>query len=110
MLRNLIKMINLIIILIVSITIEGVTLFCRYTLKQKASETIHKRLWKKFGFKKVFYMHHLFTGLIIAVIFYYLKSPFLFNIGIGIALSDLIHHTILKIIEGSFEFKIIEKI
>ena len=103
-------MINIITILITAISFEIATVILRYLLKFKSKKVIKKEA-KILRFKKMLHFHHLFAGIIIAAIFYFKGNNLWFNIGIGIALSDLIHHfVILKILEKNEKFEFMEKI
>ena len=100
--------INLIIILITAIIAEIITLTARYYLKLKAKKIIKKGA-KSFGFRRMLHMHHLFIGIIIALVSYAFGNSLFFNIGLGISLSDLIHHfLILELVEDDNEFNIME--
>ncbi len=97
------KMLELRIILLIVIIIESVTLLLRFFLKLK-SPMIFRKVMEKSGFPYIIRIHHFFTGLIIALIAYFIQDSLIFNIGIGIALSDVLHHIILKIATGRSEF------
>jgi hypothetical protein len=94
-----VKMIDIKIILVSVIIIEMITLIGRFVFKIKVKNIYKKRL------KKIPRIHHFFTGLIIFIIGYYYKNVFFTSFGLGVSLSDIIHHCILKIVTGSFELK-----
>lgn len=84
------------------VLIEVFTLVLRFTFKLRAPI-----LWgearEKIGMPFLIRIHHFFGGILVAIIGYLYSSAFMFNIGIGIALSDIIHHLILKIFTGDSE-------
>ena len=90
--------------------IEGITLFGRYVLKIK-SRNILKEEMRELHWRHIVHIHHMFIGFIIVILFYYLENWLLVNIGIGIVLSDVLHHfVILRLLENRSEFKIVEEI
>lgn len=100
-------MFSLDIILISAIIIEFFTVFSRFFLKL-SSKKIYIGLMKKFDLKRFYHFHHLFLGLLIALAFY--SNPLLFNIGIGVSLSDVLHHfVVLLVILKTPEFHIVYK-
>ncbi|MAG28349.1 hypothetical protein CMI47_22720 [Candidatus Pacearchaeota archaeon] len=96
-------MINLFVILITLLIIEIITLIPRFVFKLKSTK-VHDKIKNKLGLTKIIRVHHLFYGLLIALIALILKSNLFINIGLGIALSDIVHHIILKIATGNSEF------
>jgi hypothetical protein len=101
-------MINLKIILAVATIIEIATLINRFAFNRSAKK-FYKPFMKELGFKKVYHIHHLYTGILIGLIFYEF-SPALFNFGLGIALADFTHHFVfLWILVGNPEFKVVYK-
>ena len=63
---------------------------------------------KKFDLNKFYHFHHLFLGLLIAIVFY--ANPLLFNLGLGISLADVVHHfVVLLFILKTPEFHIVYK-
>lgn len=102
-------MINLIFILVSAILIELLTIFGRFFFKLNSKDT-YIRIIKKYNIKFMIHIHHLFIGLIIFVFSYYFKSSIFLNLGLGIALSDIIHHfLVLWPITGNPEFHIVYK-
>jgi len=102
-------MIDLKIILISAIIIESITIFGRFFLNI-SSKKVYIRVMKKFKLKRFYHFHHLFTGIIIAVVFYFYYHHFFFNLGLGIFLSDLIHHfAVLWIVLKHPEFHVVYK-
>ena len=99
-------MIDLKIILIIAFIIEVLTLFVRFVLKIDARD-FHRFIMKILGLKKIIRLHHIFYGFLIAVISYPLKQNFLFNLGLGIMLSDILHHIILLFVVGGNEVEFI---
>ncbi len=100
-------MINLTVILITALAIELVTIIVRFVFKISSKE-IYIKIMKRFKLKKFYHFHHLIWGVIIALIFY--PNEFLFSLGIGIFLSDIVHHFIvLWIIVGNPEFHLVYK-
>ncbi|MBR9705681.1 hypothetical protein GOV14_01475 [Candidatus Pacearchaeota archaeon] len=103
------ELINLWIVVGTAILFELITIFGRFYLKI-SSKKIYLRLMKKFKLKRFYHFHHLFTGIILAIIFYYLKSSMLFSLGLGIMFSDVIHHfVVLWSVLGHPEFHIVYK-
>lgn len=52
-------------------------------------------------------IHHFFTGLVIALIGWWLSEPWQSRVviaGLAIALSDVLHHSLLWLITGKHEF------
>ncbi len=96
-------------ILTTAIIIEIITLIGRFGLNIST-----KHLWIKtmnrFGFKYWFHFHHIFFGIIVFVIASINNNPLYSSIGLGIALSDVIHHSLLSFFIGNPEFHIIYKI
>ena len=101
-------MVNWLLIIGVVIVLESVTLFCRFGLK-KTSSNMHQLLMKYTNLKKIPHLHHLYTGIIIALVSSFLGLIILIDIGIGIAISDLTHHGILKVINNDSEFNLMYK-
>ncbi len=102
-------MIDLKIILISAIIIEAVTIFGRFFLKI-SSKKVYIRVMKRFNLKKFYHFHHLFTGIIITIVFYFYYHQLFFNLGLGIFLSDLIHHfAVLWIVLKHPEFHVVYK-
>jgi hypothetical protein len=102
-------MINIGFILMIAGIIEVITLFGRFIFKI-SSKDICIRLMKKWKMKKFYHFHHLFFGLLVALVFYFYSNQFLFNAGLAIMLSDIIHHFImLQMILGHPEFHIVYK-
>ena len=105
-------MLSLKIILATLLIVEGVTLFLRFGL-DKESKNFHinrmSRKWKKTRI----HWHHFLLGLLIipaSLIFTGLLEEGLFNLGLGIFLSDFIHHfLILTLITGKSEFYLLYK-
>jgi hypothetical protein len=101
------NMINIKIIIITALAIELLTIVVRFGFKISSKE-VYIKIMKKFKFKKFYHIHHLIWGILLAVIFY--SNPLLLNIGIGVILSDLIHHfVVLWTVVGSPEFHIVYK-
>ena len=98
--------INWQILLVTAIVIELVTLFFRFVLKLKTKDVLLK-IAKKLGLKKIVRIHHFFIGIIIFGIAYFMQNVFWISLGLGIALSDAVHHLILKIVTGRHEFELI---
>jgi hypothetical protein len=102
-------MIALSTVLITAIVIEFLTLVLRFKFKRKAKDT-HNKVMKQLGLKQMFHFHHLFLGILIAIVFYAFGVKFLFNMGLGVMASDIIHHFIvLLIITGDHEFNLFYK-
>lgn len=99
---------DLSVIFIVAIFIEVVNLILRFGFGL-TSQNSHKKIMKHLGFKRFLHVHHLYTGLIMAIVAYYFGYSLIGDIGVGVALSDLIHHILLKIINNDSEFSIMYK-
>jgi len=95
-------MINWKIIIGTAILIEIFTLVLRFTFDLKAP-ILWGRTRKKLGMPFLIRVHHFFIGILGAIIGYLYSSALVFNIGLGISLSDVIHHLILKLITGDSE-------
>lgn len=96
------------IILTTAVVIEIITLIGRFGFNIST-----KRIWiktmNKLGKKHWFHFHHVFLGLIIILISLVNYNPFILALGIGIAVSDIIHHLILWVVVGNPEFHILYK-
>lgn len=63
-----------------------------------------------YGWKKVIHVHHLFFGLLVIGLAIYYNNSVGVSLGIGIVISDLIHHFItLWWIIGDPEFHFVYK-
>ena len=103
------KMINLKLIILIALMFEIITITFRFGLKI-SSKKIYVKLMNKYHIKKFIHIHHLFLGILIMSIFIIYPNNHLMNLGIGIALSDVIHHfLVLFIILRNPEFHIIYK-
>ena len=66
---------------------------------------------KFFHWRSVIHLHHAFTGIVLAIVFYFMNFEILFNLSIAFALSDFFQHfVVLKYLEGDDEFDMIEKL
>ncbi|MBU3912904.1 MAG: hypothetical protein KKB21_04900 [Nanoarchaeota archaeon] len=105
-------MISIKIILISLMIVEITTLIMRFGFHRQSRDYYSNSLNKKWGRYK-FHWHHLFLGLLIVPVslaFSGMFERFLFNLGLGIVLSDLVHHFIvLNILVGESEFHLIYK-
>ena len=105
--KRVMKMIDLKIILAVAVIIEIITITARFVLNLRAKK-FYEPFMKRFNLKKMYHIHHLFVGLLIGLVFY--EYPTLFNLGLGVALSDIAHHFIvLWALVGNPEFKLVYK-
>jgi len=90
--------------------IEILTIIIRYGLNLSAKIHYEKFL-RRFGWKKVVHIHHMYFGVILAVYSYMNVLPGWFNLGLGLIVSDLFHHFfVLKLVEGDSEFKLVHRI
>ena len=97
------------IILITALVIEAVTIFGRFFFKI-SSKDILMRIMHHYKWKRVIHVHHLFFGLVVIGLAIYQGSLVGIDLGIGIVLSDLIHHFIvLWVIIGDPEFRLVYK-
>jgi hypothetical protein len=103
-------MIDIKIIILTIMLVELLSIIIRFLFKISAME-INIKIMRKLKLKRFYHFHHLFSGILIAVIFYsFYPNALLFNIGLGIAASDIVHHFIvLWIIMGNPEFHIVYK-
>ncbi len=92
--------------------IEAVTLFFRFAMNKESKNYHVKRMHKKWK-KRKFHWHHFIIGLAIipvSLLFSGTPESWMFNLGIGIFLSDLVHHFVfLLLITGSPEFYLVYK-
>ena len=95
-------MLNISIILITALIIEVISLIGRFALKISIKEQYIK--FRKKSRRGLIRVHHGVWGLLLASLAFLLENNLFVNVGLGIALSDIVHHTILKVITGSFEF------
>ncbi|OGJ20253.1 hypothetical protein A3K73_08270 [Candidatus Pacearchaeota archaeon RBG_13_36_9] len=92
-----------------ALLIELATIFMRFVFKVSSKE-IYIKIMRKFKLKRFYHFHHLFLGMIIALFFYFYRHETLFNVGLGIISSDLLHHfAVLWLIMGNPEFHIVYK-
>ena len=101
-------MLEIRLVLLTATLIETITLLLRFGLNIEMGKIIQGIL-KKLGWKKMIRVHHFFLGLIIALVGFFINQLF-FNVGLGIALSDLVHHIILKIVKSHWDFNLIERV
>jgi hypothetical protein len=100
---------NWIFILLLAISIEVLTVFVRFAFKIKTRDVLFK-IMKRFGWKKIVHFHHGFVGIIILIVAYYLGLNFWVDVGLGVLISDAIHHfLVLWPIMGSPEFHVVYK-
>ena len=99
-------MINLIFGVVLALVIELITVITRFGFKLRA-----KPFKEKIGFPVKF--HHMYLGIFILVVGLFYRENLLnlfggislFDIGFGIALSDVLHHfVVLKLAIGKTEF------
>jgi len=96
-------------ILLLAISIEVVTVFGRFVFKIRTKEILIK-IMHYFNWKKIIHFHHGFVGLIILIVAYIYGLNFWVDVGIGVLISDAIHHfLVLWPIMGSPEFHVIYK-
>ena len=88
--------------------IELITLIGRFGLNI-SSKNIWIKTMNHVKAKSWFHFHHVFLGIIAIAISLINYHPFLLATGIGIGLSDMIHHVILWVIVGNPEFHLIYK-
>lgn len=94
----------------VLLIIEAVTIFCRFAMKKESKDFHANRINKKWK-KRGIHWHHFLIGLAIIPLAFLFRGSVelgLFNIGLGIFLSDMVHHFIvLAVFTGSPEFCLI---
>jgi len=94
-------------ILITAIVIELITVFGRFFFKISSKEVLTK-IMRHYGWQKVIHFHHGFTGVIIALLAFYFESSIGIAFGLGMVLSDIIHHfVVLWFIIGDPEFHVV---
>lgn len=93
-------------ILVTTILLEIITLIGRFAFNISTKHIWIKSM-KHFGFKHWFHFHHVFVGLIVIFVSLINYNPVFLAIGIGISLSDLIHHIILALVVGNPEFHLV---
>jgi hypothetical protein len=98
---------NIFLIIGVILVVEGINLLLRFGIGMTSRES-HRGIMKSLGFKWIPHFHHLYWA-VPAGIFYYFNLYLLGDIVLGFALSDLLHHIILKIFTGDSEFDIFYK-
>ena len=98
---------NWTIVVLTAVIIEFFTVFGRFIFGFRSRDFLRKAM-KYFGWKRVFHFHHLFMGLILMGFSIFFNGSLLFSLGLGVALSDVIHHfVVLWIIVGDPEFKVV---
>ena len=102
-------MLNFWLIIITALIIEIVTIVGRFGLKI-STKNVWIAVMKHYNRRHWVHMHHVFLGLIIAAIAILTDNNLALNLGLGVILSDAIHHlVILWPLVGSPEFHIIYK-
>lgn len=102
-------MINPTIIFVTALLIEVITLFGRFIIKISSKEVLIK-IMKFLNIKIVINPHHGIIGLLIAIVSFFYDCPVLFNLGLGLFISDIFHHFIvLWAIVGNPEFHVVYK-
>jgi len=97
------------VIIYTALLVELACILMRFVFKVSSKE-IYVKIMRKFKLKKFYHFHHLFLGIIFALFFYFYEQEALFNVGLGIISSDLLHHfVVLWIIMGNPEFHIVYK-
>ena len=97
------------VILYTALFIELATILIRFAFKI-SSKDIYVKIMRKFKFKKFYHFHHLFLGIIFALFFYFYEQEALFNVGLGIITSDILHHfVVLWLLMGNPEFHVVYK-
>ena len=100
------NMFDLRLFLWLALFIEFITIFGRFVLGLRGKE-IYMRIMERLGFKRLFHFHHMFFGVILIIISYFVYPLFLFNLGLACIVSDAFHHfVVLKIFTGKSEFYI----
>ncbi len=91
---------------------EAITLFLRFAMNKESKDYHVGKMNKKWK-KRKFHWHHFLLGLAIIPLAFFFSNfteQFLINLGIGIFLSDLVHHfVVLMFITGSPEFCLVYK-
>ncbi len=102
-------MINFWLIIATAVIVEIITIVGRFKFSI-STKNFWVSVMKHFNKKHWVHFHHVFLGLTIAVVSILFKNNLTLNLGIGIALSDIIHHLIvLWPLIGSPEFHILYK-
>ncbi len=91
---------------------EAVTLFLRFAMNKESKDYHVSKMNKKWKKRKI-HWHHFLLGLAIIPLAFFFSNfteQFLVNLGIGIFLSDFVHHfVVLMFITGSPEFCMVYK-
>ncbi len=96
------------VILTLTALFEGITLTGRFFLGISMKKTWIK-IMKHLGLKHCVHFHHVFLGAMVILIAYLNHSQFFMVLGIGIAISDILHHFILWHLVGNPEFHLLYK-
>jgi hypothetical protein len=100
---------NFLFILFIALLVELITVIGRFGLHISMKD-IWTGAMKKRGAKHWVHFHHAFFGIIVAIVALLIDTPLGVSLGLGIALSDIIHHAlVLWPLTGSPEFHILYK-
>lgn len=89
-----------------ALLIEAINLFLRFNVKL-TSQRSHIYVMQFLKIKGMPHIHHVYLGTVAAIISYLLHSYMLSSFFLGVALSDIIHHVLLKILLGNSEFNLV---
>ncbi|MEK6846875.1 MAG: hypothetical protein AABY16_01775 [Nanoarchaeota archaeon] len=102
-------MFNFWLIIITAVIVEIITIVGRFKFNI-STKNFWVSVMRHFNKKHWVHVHHIFLGLIISALALILESNLALNLGIGIALSDAVHHfLVLWPLVGSPEFHIMYK-
>lgn len=99
----------LLLVVILTFCFEFVTLVARFVFRL-SSKRVYVGLMKRFGFRRVVHIHHLFTGIFVVIIGFFVSWQLLLVVGFALICSDLMHHfLVLNFVVGSPEFHVVYK-
>ena len=92
---------------VLTVIIETVTCFSRFVLKKESTRDTAFLARYTFGLR----IHHGYTGVLLVILCNCLSSTdvgvWFLRIGWSCIFSDIIHHCILRLVTGSFQFDLV---
>ena len=102
-------MLNFWFIIITAVVIEVITIIGRFGFNI-STKSLWVKVMKHYNRRHWVHVHHVFIGLLVVAIALIVKNNLVLNLGLGVIMSDAIHHfIILWPLIGSPEFHIIYK-
>lgn len=90
-----------------AVVIEAITILLRFGGKV-SSQRLIKKVIKRFHLRFLPHIHHGMIGITLAVLGEIFGRGMLVNVGLGLLISDIIHHmVILWLLTGSPEFRLL---